>query len=262
MAFKINNPFTNKDERSGSQFESFMPQSYKDERAAFNIQMDERLGEIKQLEENFVKRRGTGAYRETMEKKKRDSQPLFTDSKKRNLEGDEKKYPYLMSVYNLKPIGGHNDSRVPWECHPDPTDPSNFRSQTCIDWHQNEFNRQYSLRGRPRGILKDMEWDARLSHDIMEAALALDYTEENYVKNLRNLANKIKDEKGGWRTSSVVPMHLKAIDRLIADHEEAVAAQDSADNKRIMNWELQQSMDSLDDMFNEDGSLKAFDNIL
>ena len=74
--------------------------------------------------------------------------------------------------------------------------------------------------------------------------------------------NKIKDEKGGWRTSSIAPLHVQAIDKLIADHEAAVAAQDSADNKRIMNWELQQSMDSLDDMFNEDGSLKAFDNIL
>ena len=29
-----------------------------------------------------------------------------------------------------------------------------------------------------------------------------------------------------------------------------------------MNWELQQSIDSMNDMFNEDGSLKAFDNIL
>ena len=256
MAFKINNPFTNKDERSGLNLEQYMPQSYKDERAAFNTRMDERLGEIKQLEENFVKRRGSSTYRDTMEKKRRDSKPLFTNSKKSNLVGDEKKYPYLMSVFNFKPIGGQLGSEVPWQCHPDPTDPSNFNNQTCIDWHQNEFNRQYSLRGTERGLLKDMEWDARLSHDIMEAALALDYTEENYVKNLRNLANKIKDEKGGWRSSTVPTYHRQAIDKLIADHEAAVAAQDSADNKRIMNWELQQSMERLDDMYDEDGNIK------
>ena len=261
MAFKINNPFTNKDERSGLNLEQYMPQSYKDERAAFNTRMDERLGEIEQLEENFVKRRGSSTYRDTMEKKRIGQQPLFTNSKKSNLVGDEKKYPYLMSVFNFKPKGGQLASEVPWQCDPDPTDPSNFNNQTCIDWHQNEFNRQYSLQGTERGLLKDMERDAKLSSEIMEAVLAMDYTEENYVKNLRNLSNKIKDEKGGWRSSTIPMHHQQAIDKLIADHEAAVAAQDSADNKRIMNWELQQSLDSVNDMFNEDGSLKAFDNI-
>ena len=49
---------------------------------------------------------------------------------------------------------------------------------------------------------------------------------------------------------------MQAIDKLIADHEAAVAAQDSADNKRIMNWELQQTMKRLDNMRDEDGNIK------
>ena len=263
MAFKINNPFTNKDERSGSQFESFMPQSYKDERAAFNTKMDERLGEIKKLEENLVKRRGTGAYRDTMEKKRSGQQPIFTNSK-------EKKYPYLMSVYNFEPVGG-SGPELPWQCHPDPTNPRNQDVAACEQWHKDQYNRVHSLAGTERGLLKDMEHDAKLSSEILEEALAMDYTEENYVKNLVGLVNRLRDEKGGFKlgganvrnnTKNVAWQTKQQILKMIEDHEAAVAAQDSADNKRIMNWELQQSIDSMNDMFNEDGSLKAFDNIL
>lgn len=261
MAFKINNPFTNKDERSGLNLEQYMPQSFKDERSAFNTQIDERIGEIKKLEENFVKRRGSGAYRETREKRGINDQPVFTNSK-------EKKYPYLMSVYNFEPVGG-SGPEVPWQCHPDPTDPRNQNIAACERWHRDNFNRTHSLAGTERGLLKDMEHDAKLSNEIMEQALAMDYTEENYVKNLTGLINQIKDEKGGFKLGgsntggpkNVAWQTKQQILKMIEDHEAAVSAQDSADNKRIMKWELEQSMNSLNDMFNEDGSLKAFDNI-
>ncbi len=253
MAFKINNPFTNKDERSDSGFESLMPQSWKDERAAFNTSIDERLGEMKKIEENLVKRRGKTSYRDTMEKKRINDQPVFTNSK-------EKKYPYLMSVYNFNPIGGSGPS-LPWQCDEDPTSPRNQQVETCKRWHEDNYNRTWSLAGTERGVLKDMEHDAKLSSEIMEQALAMDYTEENYVKNLLALVNnRIGDFKlGGSRvknnTKSVAWQTKQQVLKMIKDHEEAVAVQDAEDNKRIMQWELQQSMNNLDDMFNEDGSV-------
>jgi hypothetical protein len=194
----------------------------------------------------MVKRRGTSTYRETMEKRRRNSQPVFTNSK-------EKKYPYLMSVYNFEPIGGSGPN-LPWQCHPDPTDPRNQDVIACETWHRDNYNRTHSLAGLPRGVLKEME-----------EALAMDYTEDNYVKNLTGLINRLRDEKGGFKlggsrlpnnTKSVAWQTKQQILRMIEDHEAAVAAQDSADNKRIMNWELQQSMKRLDDMRDEDGNIK------
>ena len=96
------------------------------------------------------------------------------------------------------------------------------------------------------------------------------YSDAGSSLNLRGI-NRLRDEKGGFKLGgsrvennrkNVAWQTKQQLLRMIDDHEAAVAAQDSADNKRIMNWELQQSMDSLNDMFNEDGSLKAFDNIL
>ena len=272
MAFKINNPFNNKDERSGLKFnislsgndersnlnlERYMPQSWKDERSAFENKMKEIVTSVDKSVEEMIKRRGTSTYRETMEKRRRGQQPVFTNSK-------EKKYPYLMSVYNFEPIGG-SGPELPWQCHPDPTDPRNQDVIACETWHRDNYNRVHSLAGTERGLLKDMEHDAKLASEIMEEALAMDYTEENYVKNLVGLVNRLRDEKGGFKLGganlknghkNVAWQTKQQILKMIEDHEAAVAAQDSADNKRIMNWELQQSMRRLDDMRDEDGNIK------
>ncbi len=272
MAFKINNPFTNKDERSGLKFnislsgndersnsylERYMPQSWKDERSAFENEMKEIVASVDKSVEEMIKRRGTSTYRETMEKRRSNSQPVFTNSK-------EKKYPYLMSVYNLDQTQG-GGLNLPWQCHPDPTDPRNDAVASCRRWHEDNFTKQLSLAGTPRGLLKDMEHDARLASEIMEEALAMDYTEENYVKNLTGLISRLQDEKGGFKLGganiknnikSVAWQTKQQILKMIEDHEAAVAAQDSADNKRIMNWELQQTMKRLDNMRDEDGNIK------
>tara|TARA_R100000988_G_C3965274_1_gene148439 strand:- start:173 stop:961 length:789 start_codon:yes stop_codon:yes gene_type:complete len=262
MAFKINNPFTNKDERSGLNLEQYMPQSFKDERSAFNTQIDERLGEMEESVENMVRQRGKSTYFETMRDKRSNSKPVFTNSK-------EKKYPYLMSIYNFEPIGGSGPS-LPSQCDPDPTDPRNQDVIACETWHQDNYNRTHSLQGVPRGVLKDMEHDAKLSSEIMEEALAMDYTEENYVKNLTGLISRLQNEKGGFKlggsklpnnTKSVAWQTKQQILQMIDDHNAAVAAQDSADNKRIMQFELNKTKNELNNLFNEDGSLKAFDNI-
>ena len=250
MSFKINNPFTNNDERSGSRFESYMPQSWRDERASFNKNLDERMGEIKKLEENFVKRRGTSKYYETMERRRQGDQPVFTNSK-------EKKYPYLMSVYNFEPIGGSGPN-LPWQCHPDPTNPRNQNVAACEQWHKDQYNRVRSLDGVPRGILKDMEHDAKLSSEIMEEALAMDYTEENYVKNLTSLISRMQDEKGGFKLGgmntggpkNVAWQTKQQILKMIEDHEVAVEAQDVADTNRITSWEFDQIKNRVDELGN------------
>ena len=251
MSFKINNPFTNNDERSGSQFESYMHQSWRDERASFNKDLDERMGEIKKLEENFVKRRGTSKYYETMERRRQGDQPVFTNSK-------EKKYPYLMSVYNLKQTQG-GGLNLPWQCHPDPTHPRNDDVASCRRWHEDNFTKQLSLAGTPRGLLKDMEHDARLSSEIMEEALAMDYTEENYVKNLTGLISRLQDEKGGFKLGganiknnrkNVAWQTKQQILKMIEDHEVAVEAQDVADTNRITSWEFDQIKNRVDELGN------------
>ena len=60
MAFKINNPFGKKDERS------FMPQSWRDERSQFNTYLDETMEDIEKMNDDFEERMVTQRGKEIL----------------------------------------------------------------------------------------------------------------------------------------------------------------------------------------------------
>ena len=104
-----------------------------------------------------------------------------------------------------------------------------------------------------------LDWWATQPKEIMEEALAMDYTEENYVKNLTGLISRLQDEKGGFKLGganiknnrkNVAWQTKQQILKMIEDHEVAVEAQDVADTNRITSWEFDQIKNRVDELGN------------
>lgn len=258
MAFKINNPFTNKDERSGLNLERFMPQSWKDERSAFNTQIDERAGEMETMvddfEEKMVTKRGKDVYDNEMEKTISVSQPVFTNSK-------DKKYPYLMSIYDQDPytlmstgLEKKSDGSIaPWRC--DPRSWGNH-SQFCDAFYKNQDIELNSLHGTKRGLLKDMEHDAKLGSEMMQKVLEMDINEADFLNNMLKITNEYRDKFLTWdRTLNFGEMderqgrkHVgwqlnKQLETLYEEHLKAKQLQDDADKKRITNYQFNKAFE-------------------
>lgn len=240
MSFKINNPFGKKDERSG-----LIPQSFIDERSNFNRKLDEQLksieNEVGKFEEQMVTRRGTDAYNDEMNRSRMDSAPVFTKSRDRN-------YPYLMSVFNTEPTRIVSLDDIPYECS-SPEEDARSGSQFCIDFWDNRNKSTLSIHGTERGLMKDMEADAKLSNQMMEEILQLENNEANFEKNVFDIIQKYKPGfKLGFGGANVEDNYKNVawqtnmqLNKIVDDHLRAQEAQDQADTQRINSWRFKKA---------------------
>tara|TARA_R100000805_G_C3591025_1_gene92970 strand:+ start:52 stop:867 length:816 start_codon:yes stop_codon:yes gene_type:complete len=260
MAFKINNPFGKKDERS------FMPQSWRDERSQFNTYLNETMQDIETMaddfEERMVTQRGKDVYNEVMNIGNSSAQPVFTNSK-------DKKYPYLMSVYTQDPytlmslgLERKSDGSIaPWRCNPRSW---NQNTQFCEDFYKNQDVERNSLFGTKRGLLKDMEHDAKLGNEMMEKILAMDVNEANFVNNMIKITQEYRDKFLTWdRTLDFEKMderqgrkHVgwqlnKQLNVILNNHYKAQELQDEEDKRRITNYQFNKAFEDSMEVINE-----------
>lgn len=240
MSFKINNPFGKKDERSG-----LIPQSFRDERSNFNKKLDDQLrsieNEVGRFEEQMVTRRGTDVYNEEMNKSKMDSQPVFTNSK-------EKNYPYLMSVFNTQPIRIMSLNDVPYQCN-SPEEDARSGTQFCKEFWDNRQKSTLSIHGTERGLMKDMEADAKLSNQMMEEILQLQNNEIDFEQNVFDIIQKYRPNfKLGFNGANVKNNYKNVawqtnmqLNKIVEDHFKAQEAQDLADKQRINSWKFKKA---------------------
>ena len=252
MAFKINNPFGKKDERS------FMPQSWRDERSQFNTYLDETMEDIEQMnddfEERMVTQRGQDIYNEVMEINNSLSQPVFTNSK-------DRKYPYLMSVYDQDPytlmaLGleeKSDGSRAPWRCNP-----RSWGNHTgfCDRFYKNQDIERNSLFHEKRGLLEDMEHDAKLANEMVGRILEMDVNESNFLKNFFKIKNEYMGkfltwdertnfgEMSEWQGLKHVGWQLNnQLETIYANHLKAQELQDQEDRERINNYRFNKAFE-------------------
>ena len=252
MAFKINNPFGKKDERS------FMPQSWRDERSQFNTYLDETMEDIETMsddfEERMVTQRGKDVYNEEMSKRNSLSQPVFTNSK-------DKKYPYLMSVYDQDPytlmslgLEKKSDGSIaPWRCN---GRSQGNHTQFCENFYKNQDIEKNSLFHTKRGLLKDMEHDAKLGNEMISKILEMDISEANFQNNMFKIIQEYRDQFLTWDrnrdfstmderegTKHVGWQINKNLEAILEDHLKASQLQDEADKRRITNYQFNKAFE-------------------
>ena len=251
--FTIKNPFIKNDERATNSL-GFTTPTMDKIMTDFKQQGDERIQTMEKNLEEFVYSRGAGAYRETLERRRSGAQPVFTNTQNRKLTKDERGYPYLMSVFNMEPKGGTSPA-LPWQCDADPT-ANPGANAACDEWHRNNYARRHSLSGLPRGVLKDMEHDAKISSKMLEAVLNMDQSEAGYAKRLLDIVKMYKkDLKLGNRSNEFLsnPKNIndvawqtnKQLEKIYNDHLLAVNAQDLADKKRQNQYEFNKTMNQI-----------------
>ena len=265
MAFKLNNPFiNNSDERSSNGLNISVPtidsimtdfKQQNDERSARNNEM------VETVLETEANRRGNAAYTDTYNSMHHDSfspvTPVFEKSK-------DRKYPYLMSVYNLDKTKLMSLEK-PWRCS-DPETDAKTGSHFCNEYWQNENKLRKSLYGTERGLLKDMENDAEVSNKMMAEVLALDANEDTFKERAFEIAAKYRDD---WKLSTLganIENNTKNVawqtgenfNTLLRIHNQSVEAQDAADTLKLNNYNFDKANrdyeNFIDEITNEDGS--------
>lgn len=249
MAFKLNNPFTkNNDERSNNSLGISVP-GLDDIMTSFKQNIDERSAQSREMVETVLEteanRRGNAAYTDTYNSMHHDSfapvSPVFEKSK-------DKKYPYLMSVYNLDKTKLMSLEK-PWRCS-DPETDAKTGSHFCNEYWQNENKLRKSLYGTERGLLKDMESDAEVSNKMMSEILALDANEDTFKERAFEIAAKYRDD---WKlgtlganiennTKSVAWQTGENFNTLLRIHNESVAAQDAADRLKQNEYKFNKTL--------------------
>lgn len=264
MAFKLNNPFTkNNDERSGNSLGVSVPGVDKI-MTNFRQNNDERSAQNRETVENLLEsesnKRGNSAYANEYNRLHHNAvspvTPVFENSK-------DKDYPYLMSVYNMDRTK-LMALQKPDRCS-DPETDAKSGSHFCNEYWQNEYKLRTSLAGTERGLLKDMENDAKVSSEMMGEILSLSADEDSFKQRAFDIIQKYKpnfklglngaylDEKAGMK--NVAWQTEQNLETLLKIHDQAVAAQDAADrlkqNEYKFNKTLRDNERFMDDFNNQ-----------
>ena len=263
MAFKINNPFiNNSDERSANGLNISVP-AIDNIMTNFKQENDERSASINEMVETALEteanRRGSDAYKDTYNTLHHNSMspitPVFGKSK-------DNKYPYLMSVYNMDKTKLMALEK-PDRCS-DPETDAKSGSHFCNEYWQNEYKKQRSLFNTERGLLKDMESDAKLSNRMMSEVFALDADENTFQDRAFEIAKKYRDDwklgtKGAKvenNTKNVAWQTEQNFNTLLRIHDQAVEAQNAADRLKQNDYKFNKSLRDhekfMDDFTNKD----------